>query len=149
MLETKKGNFKESTKSLFLKYTVIPILVIMILFCLFTVFIFKIKVVHDANKSANNVENEMMKIYKIYEKEIERMSALPTVIDNINTKRNNHLVYEEFYNFNNRQDIKSVFHLVDNRNVLLASSSVSKSELDNEILHEIIPSIKKVLIISY
>ncbi|MEK3888779.1 sensor histidine kinase [Bacillus sp. FSL K6-3431] len=143
MLETKKGNFKESTKSLFLKYTVIPILVIMILFCLFTVFIFKIKVVHDANKSANNVENEMMKIYKIYEKEIERMSALPTVIDNINTKRNNHLVYEEFYNFNNRQDIKSVFHLVDNRNVLLASSSVSKSELDNEILHEIIPSIKK------
>lgn len=143
MLTTKKRNFKETTKALFLKYTVIPILVIMILFSLFTIFIFKIKIIYDTNQSAYHIEAAIIDVYETYVQEIERMSQLPVVLDNINTKRNNHLVYEEFYNFNNRQSIKSVFHLVDNRNVLLASTTDSKSEVNEEILHSIIPSIQK------
>ncbi|WP_318614504.1 sensor histidine kinase [Sporosarcina sp. YIM B06819] len=143
MLTTKKRNFKETTKALFLKYTVIPILVIMILFSLFTIFIFKIKIIYDTSQSANHIEAAVMDVYQDYVQEIERMSQLPVVLDNINTKRNNHLVYEEFYNFNNRQTVKSVFHLVDNRNVLLASTTDSKSEVNEEILHSIIPSIQK------
>lgn len=143
MQTTKKRNFKETTKALFLKYTVIPILIIMILFSLFTIFIFKIKVIYDTNQSAHHIEAAILDVYEIYVQEIERMSQLPVVLENINTKRNNHLVYEEFYNFNNRQAIKSVFHLVDNRNVLLASTTDSKSEVNEEILHSIIPSIQK------
>lgn len=143
MLTTKKQNFKETTKALFLKYTVIPILVIMILFSLFTIFIFKIKIIYDTSQSAHHIEEAVMDVYEVYVQEIERMSKLPVVLDNINTKLNNHLVYEEFYNFNNRQDIKSAFHLVDNRNVLLASTTDSKSEVNEEILHNIIPSIQK------
>ncbi|MBO1913441.1 hypothetical protein J4G37_52595, partial [Microvirga sp. 3-52] len=73
------------------------------------------------------------------------MSELDTVITNLRTKRNNHMVYEEFYNFNNRQEVKSVFHLVDNRDVILASTTTSKKELDNEIINEIIPSIERNL----
>ncbi len=143
MLTTKKRNFKETTKALFLKYTVIPILVIMILFSLFTIFIFKIKIIYDTSQSAYHIEAAIMDVYEVYVQEIERMSKLPVVLDNLNTKRNNHLVYEEFYNFNNRQEIKSAFHLVDNRNVLLASTTDSKSEVNEEILYSIIPSIQK------
>lgn len=143
MLTTKKRNFKETTKMLFLRYTVIPILVIMILFGFFTIFIFNIKIIYDTNNSANQIETKIIEVYKTYAQEIERMSELPVVINNLNTNRENHLVYEEFYNFNNRQDIKSVFHLVDNRNVLLASTTDSKSEVNEEIIRGIIPSIKK------
>ncbi|WP_210469857.1 sensor histidine kinase [Sporosarcina sp. 6E9] len=145
MLRKKKRSFKEATRFLFLKYTVIPIFVVMILFCLFTIFVFKIKIVHDANKSAKNVESGIMAVYNTYIEEINRMSELDTVITNLRTKRNNHMVYEEFYNFNNRQEVKSVFHLVDNRDVILASTTTSKKELDNEIINEIIPSIERNL----
>jgi len=143
MLTTKKRNFKETTKALFLKYTVIPILMIMMLFSLFTIFIFKIMIIYDTSQSAYHIEAAIMEVYEVYVQEIERMSQLPVVLDNIKTKRNNHLVYEEFYNFNIRQPIKSVFHLVDNRDVLLASTTDSKSEVNEEILHSIIPSIQK------
>lgn len=143
MLKTKKRNFKETTKTLFLRYTIIPILVIMILFGFFTIFIFKIKIIYDTNNSANQIETKIIEVYMTYAQEVERMSELPVVINNLNTNRKNHLVYEEFYNFNNRQDIKSVFHLVDNRNVLLASTTDSKSEVNEEIIRGIIPSINK------
>lgn len=59
-------NFKYATRALFLKYTVIPILLIIILFLVFTVFVFKIKAIHDTKQSAQQVESEIMTVYQTY-----------------------------------------------------------------------------------
>ncbi len=143
MLEVRKKNFKETTKTLFLKYTVIPIFILIVLFSVFTFFVFKIKLITDTHQSANNIVAEILDINATYTKEIDRMSKLSSVINTLNQNGKNHLVYEEFYNFNNQQDVKGAFHLVDKRNVFLASTIPSNSEINEKIINEIIPRIAK------
>jgi len=144
MMKQKNGkNFKETTKELFLKYTTIPISLTIILFLIFTIFIFKYKIIYDAKQSANNIEEKIVKIHNIYETEVERMATSPTVIQTLQTGRKTHLVYEKFYNFNNQQEIKSAFHLIDNRHVFLASTTPSDNEVSKIILNKVIPWIEK------
>lgn len=139
----KKRSFKKTTKALFLKYTVIPILIIILLFSTFTFVIFKLKIIYDANQSAKGIEQKITTVYKNYYEEINRMATLSVIKENMNSHRKNHLIYEEFYNFNNQQSVKSAFYLIDKRDIFVASTSESNSEINDNILEYIVPRIKE------
>ncbi|WP_249316519.1 histidine kinase [Bacillus sp. FJAT-50079] len=139
----KKGNFKETTKSLFLKYTVIPILFVIIIFSVFTAFIFKIKIIHDSNQAATVIEDAISHVYQTYIDEAMRMSESEVLKNYLDTRRHSHLVYEDFYQFNNKQEVKSAFYLIDQNYIFLASTTESDSERNKAILNGIVPQINK------
>jgi len=143
MIKTRGKNFKETTKSLFLKYAIIPNLLLIILFSIFTILLLNIKTIYDTKKSASNIEKKVENVYENYKKEMERMLELPELYKTIETTSLNHLIYEEFYNFNNQIDVKSVFHLIDKRNVFLVSTAHSNGELNQKIIEDIIPFIER------
>lgn len=137
------NNFKATTKSLFLKYAITPNLIVIILFSVFTILLLNIKTVYDTKKSANNIENKVSRVYDTYADEMERMIHLPQVIDTLETKQDNHLVYEEFYNFNTQNDVQGVFHLIDPRDVFLVSTTPSVGENNRKIIEDMLPFIEE------
>lgn len=143
MLKRQENNFKSTTKTLFLKYALIPNLIAFILFSIGTILLLNIKVVYDAKKSAKNIEKKAEQIYESYVDEMDRMIQLPQVFHTIETKTKNHFIYEEFYNFNNQMEVKSGFHLIDKRDVFLVSTTPSNGENNEKIIDEIIPFINK------
>lgn len=136
-------NFKEKIRTLFLKYTIIPIIILFLLFSIFIIFTSKIRASNNANKANVLISESIKEVYNNYYNEIERMATLNTVIDFVDTSTNSNLVYEEFYKFNNRQRVKSVIHIINKRGVVLAYTAPSDPEIDKIIFKEIIPSIDK------
>ncbi|WP_077601660.1 sensor histidine kinase [Oceanobacillus sojae] len=139
----KKKSFKEATKSLFLKYTVVPILILIILFTLFTIVIFHLKAVYDAKQSGEQIKERMTDVYEVYQGEIKKMAGSSLVTKSLNYHDDINLVYEDFYNFNNKQDVKSSFFLVDVNDVFVASTNKSNNEVNEGILNHIIPLLEK------
>ena len=62
------------------------------------------------------------------------MAESPTVINYVSSHLGSEQVYSEFYDFNNRQKIKSIFHIVNTDGVFLASSAPA------DALYSILPS---------
>lgn len=144
MVQIQQGNnFKSTTKFLFLRYAIVPNLIAFILFTLLTVLLLHFKVIYDTNQAAKNIEAKANQVYGDYVAEIERMRELPGTHHTLQEKRNNHFVYEEFYNFNNQQEMKSAFHLIDKQNIFLVSTAASNGENDEKIIRDFIPYIDK------
>ncbi|MFD1451413.1 sensor histidine kinase [Oceanobacillus sojae] len=139
----KKKSFKEATKSLFLKYTVVPIFILIILFTLFTFVIFHLKAVYDAKQSGEQIKERMTEVYEVYQEEIKKMAESSLVMESLNYHNDINLVYEDFYNFNNQQEVKSSFFLIDANDVFVASTNKSNDEVNEDILNHIIPHLEK------
>ncbi|WP_078060050.1 MULTISPECIES: sensor histidine kinase [Gracilibacillus] len=139
----KKKSFKDATKSLFLKYTVIPILALIVLFTIFTIVIFHLKAVYDAKQSGVHIGEKIENVYKTYQEEMERMISSSVVMESLQTHSDINLVYEAFYNFNNQQEVKSSFYLVDNQHVFVASTNKSNEEVNDAILDQIVPHLRE------
>lgn len=143
-MNKKKRNFKQTLYYLFLKYSVIPIILAFILFFVFMVFAFEINTVHKTNQASLNISRSLEQVCKNYQNEIEKASRSEYVIDLIKTRRHSNLVYDEFYKFNNSQKVKSTFYIVDKKNVLLVSTAPnSDSEIENSRVRSIIDRIEK------
>lgn len=142
-MKTRKKSFKATTKELFLKYAAIPYLIIIILFSLFMIGLINVKTIFDAKQAAKNIEEKVSTVFYDYVEEIEKMSELPQVFTTLETSKDNHLIYEEFYNFNNQHEVRSIFHLIDQRNVFLVSTAPSISENNNQIIDGILPYINR------
>lgn len=140
MLKRRSSDFKSTTKFLFLRYAIIPNVIAFLLFSLLTILLLHFKVVYDTKQSAKNIEAKAQQIYDDYVAEIDRMRELPQTHDTLQTKRDNHIIYEEFYNFNNQYDVKSAFHLIDKRDVFLVTTAASN---DDKIFRDFIPYIDK------
>lgn len=139
-------HFKFKIKYLFLKYTLIPIIVIFTLFLIFVYFAIKMTPINNANKANDYISKSISKVYSNYYNEIERMSKSDLIIEFIDSNKNSNLVYEEFYNFNNKQKIKSVFHIVNTKNIMLAHTfpaDIADIDVEEKIVKDIIPYIKK------
>ncbi|WP_440897828.1 sensor histidine kinase [Amphibacillus sp. Q70] len=139
----KGKSFKEATKHLFLKYTVIPILILIVLFTLFTVIIFHLKAVYDAKQAGRQISESIEAVYKSYQEEIKRMTSASAVLESLQSHSNINLVYEEFYNFNNSQEVKSNFYLIDRQDVFVADSNKSNDEANEDILKNVVPRLEK------
>lgn len=140
MSKQKSNDFKSTTKFLFLRYAVIPNVIAFLLFSLLTILLLHFKVIYDTKQSAKNIEAKTQQIYDDYVTEIDRMRELPQTFHTLETKRDNHFIYEEFYTFNNKHDVKSAFHLIDIRDIYLVSTAAS---IDEDIIHDFIPYINK------
>jgi two-component system sensor histidine kinase YesM len=142
-VEDKNRNFRDKIKYLFLKYALIPILILYILFFIFIIFTTRIRAVNNANKAGDLVGDTISQVYNNYYDEIERMSKSNIVVNFVYTHLSSNLVYEEFYKFNNLQKVKSAFHIVDKNGVFLAYTTPSNPYIDEAILKTIIPRIEK------
>lgn len=138
-----KRTFKESIRRLFLLYTFLPVLTLFVLFFLFTVLNTKWMLINKTNEANERISRTFLDVYHGYYDEINRMAGSPAVLELALTRLNSHNVYEQFYEFNNRQQVKSVFHFIDTKGVLMASTSASNTDVDDFLIQSIIPRIEK------
>lgn len=115
-------NFKESTRRLFQLYAVIPFSIVIVLFFIFTIINGRISLTQKTMEAANSISSSMSEVYRQYDEEINRMARSPVVLNYLTTHLGSDKVYSEFYDFNNRQQVKSIFHLVDTNGIFRASS---------------------------
>lgn len=115
-------NFKESTRRLFQLYAVIPFSIVIVLFFIFTIINGRISLTQKTMEAANSISSSMSEVYRQYDEEINRMARSPVVLSYLTTRLGSDKVYSEFYDFNNRQQVKSIFHLVDTNGIFRASS---------------------------
>lgn len=115
-------NFKESTRRLFQLYAVIPFSIVIVLFFIFTIINGRISLTQKTMEAANSISTSMSEVYRQYDEEINRMARSPVVLSYLTTHLGSDKVYSEFYDFNNRQQVKSIFHLVDTNGIFRASS---------------------------
>lgn len=123
MEHKKHRNFKESTRHLFRLYTVIPFAVLIVLFFIFTIINGRMNLTQKTTEAAQSISQSFAEVYQQYYKEINRMAASPAVMNYVATHLGSDKVYSEFYDFNNHQKVKSIFHIVDTNGVFLASSA--------------------------
>lgn len=142
-MSAKQRNFKESTRRLFLIYTFVPLIVLFILFLVFTVVNTKVVLVNKTKEASKVISQSIGEVYLSYYDEIYRMAESPLIINYARTKLNGQDVYEQFYDFNNKQKVKSVFHIIDVHGVFIASSAQSDITIQDMIFKDIIPRIAK------
>jgi two-component system sensor histidine kinase YesM len=143
MTVEKTTNFKEKTRRIFLKYAMIPVLVLLLVFPLFLLIAERTRVVNNASKASNQVGELISQVYGSYYTEIGRMSESEIVIDFVKENRNSHLVYEQFYSFNNAQKVKSIFHIIDKNGMFLASTAPFDSFTESLITEDVVPRIMR------
>lgn len=136
-------NFKETLKYLFLRYAVIPIVLVFALFFIFMLVILRINVINNTKVAGKNITSSLNEVYANYYEEIKEMSKSTAVKNLINTRLNSNLVFDDFYKFNNSQKVKSVFHVIDNKGVFLATTTPSDSDIERFIIRNIIPRVKE------
>lgn len=123
MRRRKNRNFQESTRHLFRLYTLIPFTILIVLFVVFTAINGKITLKNRTAEASLEISQSIAGVYGEYEAEVSRMAASPAVVKYADTHLDSEDVYAEFYDFNNRQQVKSIFHIVDTQGVFLASSA--------------------------
>ncbi|MBG9734907.1 sensor histidine kinase [Paenibacillus alvei] len=122
MEQKKIRNFKESTRHLFRLYAVIPFSIMIVLFFIFTIINGRMNLTQKTTEAAESISKSMMEVYQQYYDEINRMAVSPAVLNYVTTRLGSDKVYSEFYDFNNRQKVKSIFHIVDKDGIFRASS---------------------------
>jgi two-component system, sensor histidine kinase YesM len=122
MEQKKIRTFKESTRHLFQLYAVIPFLILIVLFFIFTIINGRMNLTQKTTEAAESISKSMAEVFQQYHEEINRMAISPAVTKYLTTRLGSDKVYSEFYDFNNRQKVKSIFHLVDIDGIFRASS---------------------------
>ncbi|MEW9107455.1 sensor histidine kinase [Paenibacillus sp.] len=122
MEQKKIRNFKESTRHLFRLYAVIPFSIMIVLFFIFTIINGRMNLTQKTTEAAESISKSMMEVFQQYHDEIKRMAVSPAVLNYVTTRLGSDKVYSEFYDFNNRQKVKSIFHIVDKDGIFRASS---------------------------
>jgi len=123
MNRRKHRNFKESTRRLFRLYTMIPFTILMVLFVVFTIVNGRINIMQRTNQAAQSISHSIAEVYQQYDDEVERMAKSPAVVNYVSTHLGSEKVYSEFYEFNNHQKVKSIFHILNKGGIFLATSA--------------------------
>lgn len=142
-MKSKPMNFKESSKNLFLRYAVIPIITVFILFFISFLILIRINVVINSTEVCNKISYSLDESFKNYYNETNRMSSSENVINYMKTGGASNLVYDEFYRFNNSQNIKSILHILDTKGNFLISSTDSDLSIKRDIIRNTIPKLNE------
>lgn len=124
-------NFKESTRHLFRVYTMIPFSILIVLFLAFTIVNGRLNLTQKTTEAAQSISQSMTDVYQQYDEEIHRMAVSPDVMNYVSTHLGGDKVYSAFYDFNNQQKVKSIFHIVTTDGVFLASSAPADALYSN------------------
>ncbi|NJJ39193.1 sensor histidine kinase [Paenibacillus apii] len=133
-----KRNFKDSIRRMFLLHAFVPIFLLFILFLIFTVVNARFMLIHQTKEAGRTIRLSLGEVYRSYHEEVNRMAGLPQVIEYADTRRGSPRVYEEFYNFNNRQQVKSIMHILNKNGEILASSANLSPESSENALKAIV-----------
>lgn len=137
-------SFKKYIKDLFFKYALITILILFILFSIFIVIVNRVNVIINTKQASSNINNQIEEIYNNYYNEVDRMSSSNNVISCIHTRLNSNHVYNEYYDFINKQKVKGVLNIVDSNGVFLISTNSSSNNTNDHIANDIIPKLNKI-----
>ena len=145
MMRNESRNFKDSIKYFFLKYSLIPIVISLILFSISAAGLIMINIVINTKQANKVISEKLQDIYKSYYEEINRLSESDNLKNYIKTMESSNLVFDEYYKFNNKQEVKSVFQVIDLSNNFIISTAYTDSDFDTEgfILKRILPKIRE------
>ncbi|WP_223069137.1 sensor histidine kinase [Paenibacillus caui] len=130
----KKRNFKDSIRHMFLLHAFVPISLLFVLFLIFTVINARLMLIHQTKDAGKSIRSSLEEVYQSYYREVNRMAGLEEVIDFTDTRLGSPLVFEAFYDFNNRQRVKSIMHILDQKgNILASSANYSSDSTDNAL----------------
>jgi|GEM_PF-85878 len=125
-----KKDFKQSTKALFMKYTVLPIFFFFVIFFIIAYFILYTKTIYDTNKASEHIRSKIQRVYESYSDELVKLSESSEVHAFLQNFSHENLIFEHYYSFNNKQDVKSLFFLYDETGKLLLSTT-EENETEN------------------
>lgn len=126
-MSKKVRNFKEQTRVLFLKYTLIPIIFLFIVFGIGLFSFSAWKVSHDAEKVGETTVADISKVLRNYETGFDELAKNQAVINYLKYKQHSNKVFAAFYAFNSQQQVQSVFQLVDSQGQGLSSAMLEDS----------------------
>src|SRR5690606_24650343 len=75
--------------------------------------------------AGDEIRSELSKVLQSYTAELERMASSQDVSRLLTSRSGTAEVFEQFYEFNNEQNVKSIFHVLDKERKLLASSALN------------------------
>jgi sensor histidine kinase YesM len=102
---------------------VIPFAILIVLFLVFTLINGRMNLTQKTTEAAQSISQSIAAVHQQYYEEINQMAVSPAVMNYVTTHLNSDKVYSEFYDFNNQQQVKSIFHIVATNGVFLASSA--------------------------
>ena len=101
-------------------------------------------VTSEANHSSENISSILERVNDAYLNEILNMATDDHVIDFINYRKDSHLVYENFYNFNNQQMIRSNIFIFNNEGVLLLSNAGNSDQISQNVIDSLTMSKRNI-----
>ncbi|MFD0085151.1 sensor histidine kinase, partial [Priestia megaterium] len=123
-----KGSFKDSLRRMFLLHTLVPISILFVLFLLFMMVNSRLLLIGQTTDAGKKIKTAVEEVYASYLEEMNEAAELGTVISFVESRRNGPEVFERFYDFNNRQRVKSIMHIVGTDGNMLASSANYSSD---------------------
>ncbi|HBS47129.1 MAG TPA: two-component sensor histidine kinase, partial [Paenibacillus sp.] len=93
------------------------------LFVIFTIVNGRISIMQKTNQAAQSISHSITEVYQQYHDEIQRMADSPAVVNYVSTHLGSEKVYSEFYDFNNQQNVKGIFHILNKDGIFLATSA--------------------------
>ncbi|RXZ84925.1 sensor histidine kinase [Paenibacillaceae bacterium] len=142
-VEKGKG-FKDSLRRMFLLHTFVPISLLFVLFLLFVIINARLTLVNQTKEAGKEITTELGQMYLSYRNEITRAAEDEAVIEYAQSRRNGPTVFERFYDFNNRQQVKSIMHIVDTDGTVLATSANYGSDQADHALSAIVQRMSRL-----
>ncbi|WP_042202540.1 sensor histidine kinase [Paenibacillus camerounensis] len=118
-----KRSFKDSLRRMFLLHTLVPISILFVLFLVFMMINSRFLLVSQTAEAGKQIKSSMEEVYSSYVKEISEAAALDAVISFAGSRNHGPEVFERFYGFNNRQQVKSIMYIISADGTIMASSA--------------------------
>ncbi|RSK28799.1 sensor histidine kinase [Bacillus sp. HMF5848] len=139
----KRLSFKHTIRKFFMINALIPLTILVGLFLVFSIINAKQVVVRQAEIASDHISEKLEKTNEAYSQEIRRMSHNLQVMDFVLNRRGKHKIYEFFYDFNNRQAIRSNMFILDKEGTLLLSTAGETDTVRESIIQDMYTRIEK------
>lgn len=131
-----KRNFREKVRRMFLRYAFFPISLLMILFLIFTMISSRWMTIEQTKDASDVIRQRLEEVYHHYDQEIRRMVELEELVQFVSQKSPPELIFEQFYQFNNDQQVKSIMYILNKDGEIMISSALDTSETSERALKE-------------
>ncbi|MEK5494396.1 histidine kinase [Paenibacillus sp. FSL R7-0297] len=123
-----KRSFKDSLRRLFLLHTLVPISILFVLFLIFMMINSRFLLINQTTDAGKKIKSAMEEVYSSYVKEMNEAATLDSVVAFTGSRTQGPEVFERFYDFNNRQQVKSIMYIISADGNIMASSANYNSE---------------------
>jgi len=122
-----KRSFKDTLRHMFLLHTLLPISLLFVLFLLFVVVNSRLELISQTTEAGKQIRGELHNVFTTYLGEMQQTAGLEAVKSFALSGSREPEVFERFYEFNNRQQVKSILTIADRDGKVLAVSTNDNS----------------------